>query len=148
MPAKITTSTTDNQSGEISISDVHKMLTDFRTKVEVSCTDPSRNPIVKRFHFDIDLDRISELMKGNTADKKKFRIFMSLNLPGQLNCHNSGSVENHLSLIISGVNKNDKTPLLNLGSPILVDGFKDHTDFAIKGSPDDVCCVQGSPIPM
>lgn len=145
MPAKITLDITNNQTGEISVTDVHRMLTDFRAKVDVSCTDPSRNPIVKRFHFDLDIERIKKILENVDADSRKVRIYMSLNMPSQLNCHNNASVENHLSIIVSALSSVDKSPLLSPGSSILVDGFKDHNEFAINALPDDSCCVQGSP---
>lgn len=146
MPAKITLNTTDNQSGEISVSDIHKMLTDFKTKVNISCSDPARNPVVKRFHFDINIDRIKLLTAGTNTDKNLVRISLSLNMPSQLNCENSESIENHISIILSGVNKVNKTSQLSPGYAVLLDGFKDNEDYVVSRQPGDDCCVQGSPI--
>jgi len=141
MPAKITPSKTDNSTGEISISDVHKTINDFVTKVELSCIDPTRNPIQKHYHFDIKLDKLTQIIEGSNgaADDTKIRIHLALNLPSQLNCDSTFSLENYLSILVCGVTP-DKSSLLGVNDLILVEGFR---DFGANVAPD--CCVQGNP---
>jgi hypothetical protein len=151
MPVKIARQKTSPQEGIIHISDVHRMLTDFRKKIIVDCTDPSRNPIQKRFHFDIDFERLVKIAKTIHGDKKTIRINLSLNLLGQLNCNEDESIENSLSILVCGVEEVEvnkekiKKPLLKEGHLILVEGFKDNDGSKVEGDP---CCVQGIPFPF
>lgn len=146
MPAKIIMGSSNNQSGEINIGDVQKMFNDFRTKITVGCSDPSRNPVHKRFYFDIEVEKVAQILNNvNGADKKKIRINFSLNMPNQLNCDNSASIENFLSIALCAIDKKSNKSLLRNDDLILVDGFNDHTDFSTVMGGGDPCCVQGSP---
>ena len=141
MAVKITNESTNNTNGEINIADVFKQLNDFITKVQLSCTDPTRNPIQKHYSFDIKIDRINQVIEGTEgAVNDKIRINLSLNLPNQLNCHNTASIENYLSILVCGVDENGKS-LLKVDDMILAEGFADYN--AVAPSPD--CCVQGTP---
>jgi hypothetical protein len=140
MAVKITQNTTDNTAGQISISDVFKQLNDFITKVQLSCTDPTRNPIQKHYSFDIKMDRINQVIEGTIgAVNDKIRINLSLNLPDQLNCHNTASIENYLSILICAVDENGAA-LLKEDAMILAEGFADF-----GGLTQTDCCVQGTP---
>jgi hypothetical protein len=106
----------------------------------LSCTDPTRNPIQKHFSFDIRIDRINEVIAGSTgAINDKIRINLSLNLPDQLNCQNTASIENYLSILICAVDENG-TALLKEDAMILAEGF---ADFGALTQTD--CCVNGTP---
>lgn len=140
MAVKITKKTTDNTTGQISIIDVFKTLNDFRTKVQLSCTDPSRNPVQKHFSFDIKMDRINEVIAGSDgAINDKIRINLSLNLPDQLNCQNTASIENYLSILICAIDENGAS-VLKEDAMILAEGFADFGTLV----PTD-CCVNGTP---
>lgn len=141
MAVKITPDTTNNQTGEISIADVYQSLNDFIGKVQVSSADPSRNPVLKHYSFDVELDRIKEVIEESEgSDKTKIRINLSLNLEGQQNCDNTASIENYLSIIICAVGSKNRS-LLKLDDMILVEGFKDYEN----KSGSTTCCVQGTP---
>jgi hypothetical protein len=132
---------TQPQQGIIHITDVHRMLSDFRRKLNLDCIDPSRNPIQKRFYFQIDIKKLEEILK-KSGDKTTIRINMSLNLPGQLDCSQTESIENNLSIIVCGIDPKGN-PLLNDGDIVLVEGFIDHEKYKTSGDP---CCVQGKPM--
>jgi len=139
---------TQPQEGIIHIADVHRMLTDFRQKINLNCVDPSRNPVPKRFYFNINIKRLEEIA-SKSADKEIIRINLSLNLQGQLDCEQKESIENSLSLLVCGVDK-DKKSMLNHNDLVLVEGFIDNEDHKIpqKGQKRgaDPCCVQGKPM--
>ena len=142
MPALITDSTTNNQTGEISVSDVRKTINDYITKVNLNCTDPTRNPVLKHFDFTIDLSKIQSMIDmTSNALANTFRINLTLNLPNQLTCHNEYSIENYLSILVCCVDKSNEThaSLLNVGDYILAEGFQEYGNAV----PD--CCVQGNP---
>ncbi len=154
MPVKISnTEQTSPLSGVMNISDVHRVLNDYRKKIELECTDPSRNPVQKRYYFDIDLRRIKQVVKQkhdsdndeSSTEPKKVRINITMNLSGQLNCEQTESIENNLSILVCGVDGRGQS-LLNDGNFILVEGFNDHDDLGLSrkegGGP---CCVQGMP---
>lgn len=139
MPAKITASTTNNSTGEISISDVHKTINDYISKVELHSIDPTRNPVLKHFYFDISLDRLNEVISGSEgSNQTKIRINLALNLPNQLNCTSTYSLENYLSILVCAIAENGSS-LLRVDDSILAEGFVDF------GSLVPGCCVQGTP---
>jgi hypothetical protein len=139
MPAKITQSLTDNSTGQISISDVQKTINDFITKVELHSIDPTRNPVRKHYSFDITLERLRQVIEGSEgADGGKVRINLALNLPSQLNCTSTHSIENFLSILVCGISENGSS-LLRVNDSILAEGFIDFGGF--RGD----CCVQGNP---
>ncbi len=142
MPTKITRHKTDNTNAEISISDIHKTINDFITKVELKCTDPTRNPVLKHYHFDIQLERVTNVLKMTAgASHTHFRVHLSLNLPSQLDCNNKISLENYLSIVVSGISTDGKDEsLLNENNYVLVEGFSDSPNFT-----GGECCVQGNP---
>jgi len=163
MPGKITSRDRTNPVlGMVNITDVHSMLNGFRNKVTLDCVDPSRNPVQKRFYFDIDFRRLQQIIdqpepeglssskakskkEQNPQEPKFIRINLSLNLPNQLNCEQTESIENTLSILVCGVK--NKKPLLNDGNFILVEGFSDHDDLGIEGEEGGgPCCVQGFPM--
>ena len=146
MPVKILREETKPQDGIIHISDVHRMLADFRKKVNVECTDPSRNPVQKRFHFDINFNRLKKIADSISGEKKIIRINLSLNLPGQLNCQEDESIENNLSILVCAVDKKG-APMLKVGNLVLAEGFLDNEKKKLGGG-DDPCCVQGVPFPI
>ncbi len=157
MPAKISFDLpTNNQVGIINVNDVHKVINDFEKKIELNCSDPSRNPIQKHLYFDISMERLNCIIGKDAteginaeASKDRFRIYFAVTMPNQLNCENTASVENYLSILVCGINKNDKSPLLKKDNYVLVEGFKDHvTTSAKKTSLDDApdCCVNGGPV--
>lgn len=163
MAAKISNlGKTNPGMGIINLSDLHGMLNGYQKKVSLDCTDPSRNPIQKRFYFDIDFRRLKQIVnqpralgdnendnEGNsdeTEKKEKFvRIYLSLNMTGQLNCELTESIENSLSILVCGVK--DKQSMLSDGDFILAEGFSDNEDLGLQGSDGGgPCCVQGSPL--
>jgi hypothetical protein len=155
MPVKIVKKgQTDPFFGLINITDVHRLLNDFRKKVALECSDPARNPVQKRYYFDIDFERIKKVAEqlansgedeaSDASKPKKIRINMALNLQGQLNCEQTDSIENNLSILVCGVDKDNKS-LLNHGNFILIEGFNDNEELAITGG-GGPCCVQGSPM--
>lgn len=147
MPAKITLSDTNNLKGDISISDVHKTINDYVTKVNLACADPTRNPVLKHFNFSIELARIHSMIESTTGSSDKtFRIYFTLNLPNQLDCDNSVSLENYLSILVCCVDKDGVTSRLKVGDFILAEGFADHVEGgAMKLAASPQCCVQGDP---
>jgi hypothetical protein len=141
MPAQIHASVTNNQTGQIRITDVIQNINDYRTKLNFSCTDPTRNPVLKHHYFDLDLTKIGEIIANTPgAQSGKIRINLALNQPGQLNCENTVSVENALSLIVCAVNTNNVS-LLREDDLILVEGFRDFGNQPANPT----CCVQGIP---
>jgi hypothetical protein len=156
MPAKITASTTNPQTGEISTANVQMVLNDYRDKITFSSTDKARNPVSTYETFDIDMDKIQAILDNTpNADPRRFRIHFSLNLPGQLSCEGEHSIQNRLSILISGVDTTSESEdsLLNVGDFILVDGFKEFSSevaqealaAAASGAASAPCCVQGRP---
>jgi hypothetical protein len=143
MPTKITRHVTNNTNAEISVSDIHKTINDFITKVELKCTDPTRNPVQKHYHFDITLARLIKVLEETDgANQTDFRVHLSLNLPSQLDCNNKISLENYLSIVVSAIsNDGEKESLLNEGDYVLVEGFSDTPNW--QGG---TCCVQGNPL--
>lgn len=144
MPAKITDGPTDSYNGLINISDVHRIINDYITKLNLTCADPTREPIQKHYYFDVSLDKINKMIKGSkgAANNKKFRINLVLNLPNQLNCDQTFSIENYLSILICGISKAaDEVSLLKVKDFVLCEGFNDVE----KPIRDDSCCVQGTP---
>ena len=142
MPVKISQKDPTNpQKGTIQLSDVHRLLTDFRNKIKLDCFDTSRTPVQKRFYFDIDFERLSKIVKTISGNKKVIRINMAVTMAGQLNCNQNASIENSLSILVCGVDKDDQ-PMISDGNLILVEGFLDHSESKIEGDP---CCVQGVP---
>lgn len=141
MAVKITPDITNNQTGEISIADVYQSLNDFIGKVQVSSADPTRNPVLKHYSFDVEMARIKEVIEESEGSvDTKIRINLSLNLEGQKNCENTASIENYLSIIICAVGPTGKS-MLKLDDRILVEGFKDYEN----RSGSTTCCVQGTP---
>jgi hypothetical protein len=138
----------DPQKGVINIKDVHKLLSDYQKKVKLECIDSSRNPVHKRFYFQINIKRLEKILK-HSQNKSILRINMCLNLPGQLDCAETELIENNLSILVCGLDAKGK-PLLKDGSLVLAEGFLDHPkfDLAEKGKKldDDECCVQGIPM--
>jgi hypothetical protein len=122
----------------------------------LDCVDTSRNPVQKRFYFDIEVERLTKIVSTIPGIKKAIRINLSVTLPGQLNCDQNDSIENSLSILVCGVvevtedkgkdnqdkGKTVRKPMLGEDDLILVEGFKDSDDTRIT---DDPCCVQGSP---
>lgn len=153
MPAKITASTTDPATGKISIADVQQVINDFQDSVLLSCSDEDRNPVTRYVTFDIDMAKLQAILNTPNADPDRFRIHFSLNLPGQRSCDDSHSIENKLSILISGIDATSESeePLLNVDDLILVDGFKEFRNglSMMKGAAGAgamaACCVQGRP---
>lgn len=142
MPSKITQNTTSSATGEISIADLFKIIGDYQSLVTVSSSDPNRNPVSKYFHFDIEMSLVQAILANPAADKQRFRIHLALNLPGQRSCDGSRSIENYLSIMISGLDAaTPGTALLNVGDLVLADGFREY-----NGGQQQLvsrCCVQG-----
>ncbi|MEO6358703.1 MAG: hypothetical protein ABIU77_24425 [Ferruginibacter sp.] len=140
MPAKITASTTNNSTGEISVIDVQKTINDYITNVEFYSIDETRNPIHKYHHFDISLDRVKQIIETTPgADVSAIRVNLALNMPEQLNCSGTNSVGNCLSILLCGISE-DGSSLLRIGDSILADGFAEFGQHLVE-----TCCVQGNP---
>ena len=155
MPVKISANqATYNQNGIINIADVQKIINDFDKKLVIDSIDPARNPVQKHLYFDISMERLKFILDptiNESASSQNFRIYFGLTLPNQLNCQNTASVENTLSITICGIAENEDgttTPLLTDGQYVLTEGFKDDSVTKPSSGPflgADGCCVNGGP---
>ena len=146
MPAKITLNTTDRANGLISVTDVIKMRHDYSHKLILANTDPTRNPVHKHFYFNISESQINLILEQrlnpNAPNSKRgtfIQVHLVLNLPDQINCDNTESIGDYISIIVSGIDE-DNLPMLNVNDEVLVEGFKDY-----RRGFNDVCCVVGDP---
>lgn len=144
MPAVITTSTTDPKKGEISKAYVDRMLHDYTDHITLGYDDGSRE-IYKHFYFELDLERIHDMIKlTKGADNKVFRVHLSLNLPDQRSCDDKFAIGNYLSILLCCTDKKGgpQYPRLDPDDYILAEGFADF-EKPLAGT----CCVQGTPPP-
>jgi hypothetical protein len=145
MPSKIVNEPSNREEGLVNVADIIKMKNDYSQKLQMTNIDPARNPVHKHYYFDISEEQITAILEQREGQGQdtKIRIHLVLNLPGQLNCHNTASIEDYLSIIVSGVDENNSSMLsAETEDQILIEGFKDfRADF--RGD----CCVVGDPPP-
>lgn len=151
MAAKITEKQTDAQNGLISSELVKKLIRDYVVDIQVTSKEPTRNPIKLHHYFDIELQRLQDLLSSTTgADTNLVRINLVVNEPNQMNCMETESIGNYLSIIVCCVDESNNS-LLNPGANVLVEGFKDFSNGVPSATPglESVnatarCCVQGN----
>lgn len=149
MPTKILNEPSNSALGIVNKDVVDAMIFDYKQNLLLSNTNRGGAPVKKYFSFDINEAQISAILEqlSDPSDPDshgtKIRISLVLNPAGKMNCDGTSSIEDYLSIIISGVDDSD-TAMLNVNDDILIEGYKDFSPSdRVKFS--NQCCVVGNP---